>query len=148
MDWKVVADPTEMDAVVELLDMSFPVGKAYIQESLVEEHEIKTYRLKEDTSIIATATYGQCFDDGWDGISYIRFLAVHPDHRRKGHAARIIQRILDEMQALGSPGVCISVLKTDVRLAQMWKRRGFVFYDSGTCETYPEDIHDYYAHWF
>ena len=148
MDWKI-AEPDEMQAVIDLLDMSFPVGKAYIQKSLAAETEIETYRLRVDGELIATATYGQCFaDEGWNGESYIRFLAVHPDHRRKGHASRIIQKIMDEMKAAGSPCVCISVLSADVRLAQMWKRRGFELYSAEVVKDQPNNqSHDYYVYW-
>ena len=149
MDWKV-AEPDEMQDIIDILDMSFPVGKAYIQKSLAAETEIETYRLRVDGELIATATYGQCFaDEGWNGEAYIRFLAVHPDHRRKGHASRIIQKIMDAMQAAGSPCVCISVLSADVRLAEMWKRRGFEVYSADVVKDQPNNQpHDYYVCWF
>ena len=155
MDWKVI-EPTEMDEVVDLLDASFPIDKDFIKRELAEigdpPHEnIKIHRLRIDDELIATATYGQYFDDSWNGESYIRFLAVHPEHRRKGYATWIIQKIMDEIQALGSPCLCLSVLKSDSVCADMWKRRGFELYDTDTspCEDYPEcGPHDYYAYWF
>ena len=153
MDWKVI-EPTEMDAVVELLDASFPVDKDYIKRDLAEfaaapRENGGIYRLRNDGELIATATYEQCFDGDWNGESYLRFLAVHPEHRRKGYAAWIIKRIMDDTQAFGSPCLCVSVLKSDNVAAAIWKRRGFELYDTTTCENYPEyGPHDSYVYWF
>ena len=153
MDWKVI-EPTEMDEVVELLDASFPVDEDYIKRNLAEFAAASRanggiYRLRIDGELIATATYEQCFDDGWNGESYLRFLAVHPEHRRKGYATWIIQKIMDETQALGSPCLCVSVLNSDSVATDIWKRRGFEIYDTQPCKDYPEyGPHDYYVYWF
>ena len=153
MDWKVI-EPTEMDEVVDLLDASFPVDKDYIKRELAEFAAAPRanggiYRLRRDDELIATATYEQCFDGDWNGESYLRFLAVHPEHRRKGYATWIIQKIMDATHALGSPCLCLSVLQSDSVCADMWKRRGFEIYDTQPCEHYPEyGPHDYYVYWF
>lgn len=153
MDWKVI-EPTEMDEVVELLDASFPVDKDYIKRALAEigafPHEnIKIYRLRIGDVLVATATYGQYFDGSWNGASYLRFLAVHPDHRRKGYASWIIQKIIDDTQAVGSPSLNVSVLQSDRVCAGIWKRRGFELYDTSPDEDYPEHgLHDYYGYRF
>ena len=161
MDWKVI-EPTEMDEVVELLNISFPVDKDFIKRDLAEiaaapRENGETHRLRNDGELIATATYGQVFgvshrqlgDDAWNGEAIIRYLAVHPEHRRKGYASWIIEKIMDDTQALGSPCLCVSVLQSDTVAAAIWKRRGFELYDTTT----PEDCseygpHDSYVYWF
>ena len=153
MDWKVI-EPTEIDEIVDLLNVSFPVDKDFIKRDVAEflsspRESGGIYRLRRDGELIATATYEQCFDGDWNGESYLRYLAVHPVHRRKGYASWIIRKIMDETQARGSPCLCVAVLKSDSVAADIWKRRGFELYDTTT----PEDCseygpHDSYVYWF
>ena len=154
MDWKVI-EPTEMDAVVDLLDISFPVDRDYIERELAELAAIPPgkggiHRLRVAGELVGTATYQQCFEGDWNGEAQLRFLAVHPAHRRKGYATWMIQQIMDATQALGSPCLCLSVLQSDRVAADMWKRRGFEMYgDPQPCKAYPEDgPHDAYVYWF
>jgi GNAT superfamily N-acetyltransferase len=153
MDWKVI-EPTEMDAVVDLLNISFPVGKDYIKRELAEFAAASRdnggiYRLRIDGELIATATYEQCFEGDWNGETYLRFFAVHPEHRRKGYATFIIQKIMDDAEALGSPCLCLSVLSSDSVCTGIWKRRGFELYNTSPCKDYPEfGTHDSYVYWF
>lgn len=155
MDWKVI-DLTEMDEVIDLLDVSFAVSRDVIKRDLAEtlsnpRENGKIHRLRLDGKLIATATYGSIFDgESWNGESYIRYLAVHPDHRRKGYATRIIQKIMDDTQAVGSPSIYVSVLQSDSISADIWKRLGFELYDTSAGEEDPDkyDVHDYYAYHF
>lgn len=189
MDWKAV-DPTEsneVNEVIELLDVSFPVDRDYIEREVVSGilsnpgKEGQLYRLRSiDGDLIATVTYGQMYGDGWDGetakksadeseslssgngsahrqgneqnpdfFTFVRFFAVHPDHRRQGHAAWIIKKIMNDAQACGSRGVALSSLQSDKIAAGIWERRGFTVYATQPCEEYPENgHHDCYVYWF
>ena len=157
MDWKAV-DPTEsseVNEVIELLDVSFPVDRDYIERAVAgilsdPGKDGQLYRLRSiDGDLIATVTYGQVYGDGWDGESFIRFLAVHPDHRRQGHAAWIIKKIMNDVQACGSPCVAVSILQSDKIAVGLWERRGFSVYATRPCEEFPEyGDHDDYAYWF
>ena len=154
MDWKVIAY-TEMDEVIDLLDVSFPVRRDVVKRDLAKiwanpRENGKIHRLRLDGKLIATATYGQIFDgEFWNGESYIRYMAVHPDHRRKGYATKIIQKIMDDTQAVGSPSLNVSVLQSDSVCADIWKSHGFELYDTSPSEEFPEyGTHDYYAYCF
>ena len=154
MDFKAV-DPTEINEVIELLDVSFPVDRDYIERAVAEilsdpGKDGQLYRLRSsDGDLIATVTYGQLYEDGWDGESFIRFLAVHPDYRRQGHAAWIIKKIMNDVQACGSPCVAVSSLQSDKIMAGIWERRGFTVYATRACEEHPEHgHHNDYVYWF
>lgn len=156
MDWKAV-DPTEsaeVNEVIELLHVSFPIDRDYIEREVTKslsypEKEGQLYRLRSsDGDLIATAIYGQLYGEGWKGEMTVRFFAVHPDHRRQGHAARIIKEIMDSAVACGSPCVCLSILQSDTVAAGIWKRRGFKIYATQPCKASPKNgLHDCYVHW-
>lgn len=157
MDWKAVnpTDSTEVNEVIELLDVSFPVPRDFIEREVTKsrsypEKEGQLYRLRSsDGDLIATAIYGQQYGEGWNGEMTVRFFAVHPDHRRQGHAAWIIEKIMSDAQACGSPCVCLSVLQSDTVAAGIWKRRGFTIYATQPCKEYSENgLHDCYVYWF
>lgn len=187
MDWKAV-DPTEsneVNEVIELLDVSFPVDRDYIERAVVRilsdpGKEGQLYRLRSisdfgeaseangslahmgslaetqrtspksaDGDLIATVTYGPVYGDGWDGETFVRFFAVHPDYRRQGYAAWIIKKIMNDAQACGSRCVALSSLQSDKIAAGIWERRGFTVYATQPCEEYPENgNHDCYVYWF
>ncbi len=156
MDWKAVdsTDSPEVTEVIELLDVSFPVPREYIEGEIHKtlaypEKEGRLHRLRSvDGSLIATAIYGQQYGEGWNGEMMVRFFAVHPDHRRQGHAARIIKEIMDSAIACGAPCVCLSILQSDTVAAGIWKRRGFTIYATQPCKEYSENgLHDCYVHW-
>ena len=156
MDFKAV-NPTnteEVSEVIELLDVSFPVDRDFIEREVTKslaspEKDGQLYRLRSvDGDLIATVTYGQLYGDGWDGETFVRFFAVHPDHRRQGTCAWIIKKIMDDAQACGSRCVVLTSLQSDKIAAGIWERRGFTVYATQPCEEYPENgQHDCYVYW-
>ena len=157
MDWKAVdpTESTEIKEVIELLDVSFPVDRDFIEREVAgilsdPDKDGQLYRLRSsDGDLIATATYGQLYGDEWDGETFVRFFAVHPDHRRQGHAAWIIKKIMSDAQACGSRCVALTSLQSDKIAAGIWERRGFTVYATQPCEEYPENgHHDCYVYWF
>lgn len=158
MDWKAV-DPTEstdITEVIDLLDVSFPVDRAYIEREVTKslsdpDLSGRLYRLRSETGdMIATVTYGQLYGDGWDGETFVRFFAVHPDHRRQGYATWIIDKIIQASRASGSRCIVLACRQSNTLAAGIWKRRGFTVYRHAVQpEAYPEyGLHDYYVYWF
>ena len=100
--------------------------------------------------LVGTAIYGACYDkedDGWNGEGCIRYLAIHPEHRRKGHATWIIKRAIADLKQWDSPCIAVSVLAEDKVVIKMWEDFGFKYYDTHSLDEYG--THGYsYALWF
>ena len=146
-------ETSDFDAILELLDNSFPVNRERIEKDLKEiqknpKSEGEIHGLWIDHKLVGTATYGACYhkDDGWNGEGFIRYLAIHPDHRRKGHATRIIKKAIAYLKEVGSPCVAVSVLAEDKVVVKIWEDFGFEKY--GDISTDEYGTHQSYALWF
>ena len=107
---------SDFQSVIDLLDASFPVSRAFIERDLkeIQKHPKANgdiYGLWADGELVGTAIYGAIYDsdDGWEGEGSIRYLAVHPEHRRKGHATWIIKRAIADLRQLNCPCIGVSV---------------------------------------
>lgn len=152
MDFHKIQD-SDFEAVVDLLDMSFPVSRAYIERDLkkTQKHpkaQGHIHGLWVDSELVGTVTYGACYDKdtGWDGEGCIRYLAVHPEHRRKGYATWIIKKCIENLKQLNSPCVAVAVLAENKVTIKIWENFGFKYYDTHDQDEYG--THHSYALWF
>ena len=143
MDFQKI-QPSDFEAVVDLLDTAFLVSRDFIERDLkeIQKHPKangEIYGLWVDGELVGTATYGACYGktssqpdgEAWDGQGLIRYLAIHPNHRRKGHATWIIQRAIKDLKAVGSPcvAVCVWVSAENTVVRKIWEDFGFQKYD-------------------
>ena len=151
--------PSDFQAVLDLLDTSFPVSRAFIERDLKEIQKYpkangEIHGLWIDGMLVGTATYGAIYDfpstqpdgEAWDGQGLIRYLAIHPNHRRKGYATGIIKKAIQDLKEVGSPCVAVSVLAEDQVAVKIWKDFGFEYYDTHEQDEYG--THHSYALWF
>ena len=141
MDWQPI-ELSELDAIVDLLALGFPIKREQIAYDMKKIWEDQTgegviHRLKVDGELVGTATFGRLYTHGsepkgqdWEGESIIRYLTVHPDHRRKGYAKWIIQRIIRHSYITGSPCIAVSNLSTDEVGHKIWESFGFTQYNT------------------
>ena len=122
MDFQKI-QPSDVEAVVDLLDTAFPVSRAYIENDLREiQNQPKAngeiYGLWVDGERLSALQHtARCYGktssqpdgEAWDGEGLIRYLAVHPEHRRKGHATWIINTAIKALKSVGSPCVAVGV---------------------------------------
>ena len=150
---------SDFQSVVDLLDASFPVSRAFIESDLKEvQKEPKAngdiYGLWVDGELVGTATYGSIYgatssqpdEEAWEGEGLIRYLAINPEHRRKGHATWIIKKVIEDLKEVGCPCVGISVWVQDTVTVKMWEDFGFQKYN----DTFTDEFgtHQSYALWF
>ena len=140
MDWRELED-VELPDVIDLLDISFPSREREKIESDVGEIRSdsrfygKMYRLRVDSELVATATYGRLYGGGYNGEALIRYLAVAPAYRKRGYATSIVGRILFELKTTEKLPVYLSSAVSDPGLIPMWEGFGFrrvgIFEDEG-----------------
>ena len=126
---------SDFNAVRDLLDTAFPIPRYIIERNLKEiaanpKAEGCIYGLYEKGTLIGTVTYGPCHnDDGWDGEGVIRYLAIHPDYRRRGHAKRIIERAITDLKAAACPCICVATHVDNTIATEIWEQFGFECYE-------------------
>lgn len=74
----------------------------------------------EGSSIIATAMAGYDGHRGW-----VNYLAVSPDHRRRGYARLLMERIETGLKAMGCPKLNIQVRETNSDVLRFYERLGY-----------------------
>ena len=160
MDFRKIND-SDFESILDLLDDAFPVTRDYIEKDLrVIRSNPKAngdiYGLWIDEELIVTATYGACYGilsgqedvpEEWDGEGCMRYLVVAEKHRRKGYAKWIIHRAIEDLKAMSSPCLGVSVLEEDEVAMRLWEGFGFKCYD----KAFKKDEHgtySAYALWF
>ena len=144
--------PAEFEDILDLLDICFPVPREYIHNHLKESESAprkygSVYGMWVDGDLVGSVIYGAIFDDaeGWNGEGMLRYLAVHPSHRRKGYARRIIEKSILHLQQLNCPCVAITILSKNKVALQLWKSFGFEYYGK---DEQVDGMHHYYVLWF
>ena len=150
---------SDFQSVVDLLDASFPISRAFIERDLkeIQKHPKANgdiYGLWVDATLVGTAIYGSIYgttssqpdEEAWEGEGLIRYLAIHSEHRRKGHATWIIKRAIADLRQLGSPCIGVSVLSEDTVAIKIWEDFGFQKYDDTFTDEYG--THHAYGLWF
>ncbi len=61
--------------------------------------------------------------DGWRGNMYR--LAVHPNHRRRGVATRLVNEAEKRLHALGCRRISALVLEAETHAVEFWSRVGY-----------------------
>ena len=152
--------PSDFQSILDLLDKSFPVSREFIERDLREIQKNpkangEIHGLWVDGILVGTATYGALYgktssqpdDEAWDGEGLIRYLAIHPYHRRKGYATWIINKAIKDLKELGSPCVAVSVLAEDAVAIKMWEDFSFEKYGDTFTDKHGFTHHSY-ALWF
>jgi ribosomal protein S18 acetylase RimI-like enzyme len=70
--------------------------------------------------IIATVMFGYDGHRGW-----INYLAVHPQHQRKGIARRMMDEAESNLRAIGCPKINLQVRSTNAGVIEFYKTIGF-----------------------
>jgi ribosomal protein S18 acetylase RimI-like enzyme len=73
-----------------------------------------------DGKIVGTCMAGYEGHRGW-----INYLAVSPDHRRQGIAARLMAAAEEQLKALGCPKINLQVRKTNTEVIKFYERIGY-----------------------
>lgn len=149
------ATPQDRPAVDRLLAAVYPTMLAadYPAETLRIAHPLIA---RSNPDLLASGTYHLIEDDGvlvsvggWSrgyptaknasDTGHVRHVATHPDHLHKGHAARIMRRVLQEAEAAGFARLeCLSTVTAQKFYAGMgFRTTSKVDADIGGGVTFP-----------
>ncbi len=63
---------------------------------------------------------------GFDGHrGWINYLAVHPDHRRRGYGARLVEAAESHLERLGCPKVNLQIRRSNHAVVAFYERLGY-----------------------
>ena len=94
-----------------------------IDRKLTEQPELFLVG-KIDGAVVATAMAGFDGHRGW-----VNYLAVAPEHQRKGLGRALMQRVEELMQARGCPKVNIQIRAGNAAVVAFYERLGYVHDD-------------------
>jgi ribosomal protein S18 acetylase RimI-like enzyme len=116
--------PQDEEAVVQLWDacglvVSWNDPHKDIQRKMAVQPEMFLVGLL-DERIIASVMAGYEGHRGW-----INYLAVHPDHQRKGYAIHMMDEAEKLLREAGCPKINLQVRKTNTEVIEFYKRIGY-----------------------
>lgn len=117
------AIPEDLDAIQSILDASFP--SPWPREMMREElarpvAEVRVLR-GPDAAVVA-------FVDLWHVADEVHVLnlATAPEHRRRGHARRLMGDVLERARAAGAACVTLELRRSNEAARQLYEGLGFV----------------------
>jgi ribosomal protein S18 acetylase RimI-like enzyme len=116
--------PSDEEDVVQLwtdCGLVVPWNNPYrdIQRKLTVQPDLFLVRCA-DGQIAATVMAGYDGHRGW-----INYLAVHPDHRRRGIGRRMMEEAEVRLRAAGCPKINLQVRSSNAAVIEFYKRIGF-----------------------
>lgn len=116
-------DQTDLDAVIAIEHASFnnPTTRAWYENELDRPEICYVYVLRMPEAPVA----GFCAF--WKVVDQIHInnLAIHPAFRGKGLGILLLQRVLQEADALGAPHATLEVRRSNEAALRLYQRAGF-----------------------
>jgi ribosomal protein S18 acetylase RimI-like enzyme len=72
-------------------------------------------------TLMASAMVGYDGHRGW-----VNYLAVHPDHQRRGHGARLMQQAEQGLLALGCPKINMQIRTSNAQVLAFYRSLGYL----------------------
>jgi ribosomal-protein-alanine N-acetyltransferase len=114
---------TDLDAVMAIERLSFPAPwarQAFAEELARPWARLEVLRQVATDAVVAFCNYWLVADE-----LHILNVAVHPDERRRGHAARLVRHILDEASRNKAHVVSLEVRVSNQAAADLYRKFGF-----------------------
>ena len=120
--WKKGIHPSD-----EMIQDSIDKGNLYV---LVDDGEIVA-------CVIANAEKGDGYSDApWqidsDEVIVLHVLAVHPDHRGKGLARRLVENVIEQERKVGKKALRLDVIENNTTAEKLYQKLGFRYIQTKT----------------
>jgi len=121
----IIASSTDadLDAVMAIEQLSFPapwLRQAFADELARPWARLEVLRQVATDGVVAFCNYWLVADE-----LHILNIAVHPDERRRGHAARLVRHILDEAGRNKARVVSLEVRVSNQAASELYRKFGF-----------------------
>jgi ribosomal-protein-alanine N-acetyltransferase len=121
----IIARSTEadLDAVMAIDRLSFPVPwaqAAFADELTRPWARLEILRNADSGRVVAFCNYWLVADE-----LHLLNIAVHPDERRRGHAARFLRHVLDEARRHRARVVSLEVRVSNRAATELYRKFGF-----------------------
>jgi ribosomal protein S18 acetylase RimI-like enzyme len=115
------SDESKVIALWQACDLTRAWNDPYkdIARKLTMQPELFIIGLEAD-QLIATAMFGFEGHRGW-----VNYLAVHPDHQRKGHARTLMHWGEEALKAQGCPKINLQVRSSNAAVIAFYKSLGY-----------------------
>jgi [ribosomal protein S18]-alanine N-acetyltransferase len=116
------ATPEDLDAIAALEAAAF--GSPWSREALAKDAELAWSR-----QVVARRSSGEivAFCNYWIVADEIHILnvATHPGHRRRGHARRVLERVISDAQAARCRYLTLEVRRSNAAAQALYAGLGF-----------------------
>jgi [ribosomal protein S18]-alanine N-acetyltransferase len=121
----LLASSTEadLDAVVAIERLSFPAPwprQAFADEQARSWARLEVLRQRPSGRVVAFCNYWLVADE-----LHLHNIAVHPEERRRGHAARLLRHILDQAARSKARVISLEVRASNLAAAGLYRKFGF-----------------------
>ena len=126
-------------------DLSFPHWKKGIHPSdeiimdSIDKGDLYVLSDGEEIAacVIANDEKVECYADApWqvdsDDIIVLHVLAVHPDHRGKGLARRLVENVIEQQRKAGKKALRLDVIENNITAERLYQKLGFRYIQTKT----------------
>ena len=119
------ATPNDMPQVKEIIDLSFPWFSRFFARISLDSEDGKVLVAESQGAIVGFAKLIE-FKVGSGKYGCILWIAVHPEHRRKGIALALVKDSIENFQHEGAETVFASVRRTNKASLATFSKMRFV----------------------
>ena len=120
--WKKGIHPSD-----EMIQDSIDKGNLYV---LVDGGEIAACVIANDQKVEGYADAPWQIDS--DEVIVLHVLAVHPDHRGKGLARRLVENVIEQERKAGKKALRLDVIENNTTAEKLYQKLGFRYIQTKT----------------
>ena len=120
--WKKGIHPSD-----EMIQDSIDKGDLYV---LADGDEIAACVIANDEKVEGYADAPWQIDS--DDVIVLHVLAVHPDHRGKGLARRLVENVIEQERKAGKKALRLDVIENNTIAEKLYQKLGFQFIQTKT----------------
>lgn len=120
--WKKGIHPSD-----EMIQDSIDKGDLYV---LVDGDEIAACVIANDEKVDGYSDAPWQIDS--DEVIVLHVLAVHPDHRGKGLARRLVENVIEQERKVGKKALRLDVIENNTTAEKLYQKLGFQYIQTKT----------------
>ena len=120
--WKKGIHPSD-----EMIQDSINTGQLYV---LSDGDEIAACVIANDEKVDGYADVPWQVDS--DEVMVLHVLAVHPDHRGKGLARRLVENVIEQERKTGKKALWLDVIENNTTAEKLYQKQGFRYIQTKT----------------